>query len=200
MDSNENLEMSPGWFRAIKIPRLDGQNGGDVYRENIQTCGGIPTGFANPETVCPANIGNDDMAYWAARGCYATEPGNKVGPTDQGITALIARDSGAQWLNGVIVNSLFNPATRSPRVVPIGVIDINHFMAQNPSGANGVLKMVNIYGFFIEGMGDVEPDGTMTLKNGGKAVIGRIMTIPGLGAGGQVPTTATFLNQVILVR
>ena len=84
-------------------------------------------------------------------------------------------------------------------MVPIGVIDINHFMAQDPNGANGVLKMVNIYGFFIEGMGDVNADGTMELKNGGKAVIGRIMTIPGLGAS-QLTSTSTFLNQVILVR
>ena len=38
---------------AIKIPRLDGQNGGDVYRENIQTCGGMPTGYRQPGDRLP---------------------------------------------------------------------------------------------------------------------------------------------------
>jgi Putative Flp pilus-assembly TadE/G-like len=203
-DTNTNSTVSPGWFRAIRIPRLDGQNGGDVYRENIQTCGGLPNSYASPDTVCPNNIGNDDMAFWAARGCYATEPGNKVGPTAQGIEALIARDPGASWsggTGGTVVGSTYSPATSSPRVVPIGVIDINHFMSQDPSGANGVLKMVNIYGFFIEGMGEVYADGTMEVKNGGKAVIGRIMTIPSTGTGfATVPTAAAFLLKIILVR
>ena len=81
-----------------------------------------------------------------------------------------------------IVGSTFSPATSSPRVVPIGVIDIDDFLSQDPSGANGVLRMVNIYGFFIEGMGDVDPaTGPMTLSPGGHAVIGRIMTIPSMG-------------------
>jgi hypothetical protein len=64
-----------------------------------------------------------------------------------------------------------------------------------------VLKLVNIYGFFIEGMGDVNADGTMTLKSGGKAVIGRIMTLPSLGSGSStLPANASFLRQIILVR
>lgn len=201
-DTNTNAEVSPGWFRAIRVPRLDGLNGGSVYRDNIESCGGLPNGYAAPATVCPTNITNADMAYWATQGCYATEPGNMVGPTRQGIDTLVARDAGASWSNGGIVGSLFTPATSSPRVVPIGVIDINHFMAQDPNGANGVLKMVNIYGFFIEGMGDVDAQGNITCcSNSGKAVVGRIMTIPGLGSGSStIPTAASFLNRVILVR
>jgi hypothetical protein len=140
------------------------------------------------------------MAEWAAKGCYATEPGNKVGPTGQGIDTLLARDPGASWSNGTIINSAYG-ATGSPRVVPIGVIDINHFLAQDPNGANGVLKMVNIYGFFVEGMGDINADGTMTLNPAGKAVIGRIMTIPSTGMGNNtLPTASSFLLSVILVR
>ncbi len=206
-DSNENAELSPGWFRAIRIPRLDGQTGGDVYRENISTCGGLPNGYADPDTVCPTDIGNDDAAYWAQRGCYATEPGNMVGPTRQGIDDLVARDPGASWspsgpggMDGQVVGSNAANWWQSPRVVPIGVIDINSFMAQDPSGANGVLKMVNIFGFFIEGMGDVDAKtGAMTLNNGGKAVIGRILTIPGVGAS-KIKTNSTFMRSIILVR
>ena len=119
------------------------------------SCGGLPSSYAAPDTVCPTNIGNDDMAYWAERGCYATEPGNKVGPTRQGIDELLARDPGAVWGAAASRAAHSAPATSSPRVVPIGVMDIDDFLSQDPSGANGVLRMVNIYGFFIEGMGDV---------------------------------------------
>lgn len=201
-DTNTEAGVSSGWFRAIRLPRLDGQNGGDVYRENISTCGGLPSSYAEPGTVCPTNIGNDDMAYWAARGCYATEPGNKVGPTRQGIEELIARDPGASWsggIGGTVVGSAFSPVTKSPRIVPIGVIDIDHFLSQDPNGANGVLKMVNIYGYFIEGMGDINPDGSMALRAAGKAVIGRIMTIPATGAS-SLNNQSTFLRSIILVR
>jgi predicted aconitase with swiveling domain len=62
--------------------------------------------------------------------------------------------------------------------------------------------MVNIYGFFIEGMGDVDPvTGAMTLRANGKAVIGRIMTIPSMARGSSsLPNSASFLRSIILVR
>ena len=62
--------------------------------------------------------------------------------------------------------------------------------------------MVNIYGFFIEGMGDVdEVTGQMTLKASGKSVIGRIMTIPSMAPGtSSLPNSASFLRSIILVR
>jgi hypothetical protein len=203
-DSNSNSTVSSGWFRAIRIPRLDGQTGGNVYRDNITTCGGLPNGYWTPgaSANCPTNIGNADAAYWATQGCYATEPGNMVGPTGQGIADLVARDPSASYVPGTgIVGSSFSPSTSSPRVVPIGLIDINDFLAQDPNGANGVLKIVNIYGFFIEGMGVVNADGSMTLQNGGKAVIGRIMTVPSIGGGvSSLPASSSFLRKVILVR
>jgi Flp pilus assembly protein TadG len=195
-------QISSGWFRAIRIPRLDGQTGGNVYRSNIESCGGLPNGFASPTTVCPANIGNADAAYWATQGCYAVEPGNMVGPTGQGVDTLIARDPSATWGANGITGSNFSPATSSPRVVPIGVIDIDQYLAADPTGSNGIVKLVNIYGFFIEGMGDVDANGNVTCcSNGGKSVVGRIMTIPSIGTGtNTLASEASFLNQVILVR
>jgi Flp pilus assembly protein TadG len=193
--------VTAGWFRAIRVPRLDGQTGGDVYRSNIESCGGLPNGFATPGVPCPTNIGNDDAAYWANKGCYGVETGNMVGPTKQGIETLVAKDSSAQWSGSGIINSAFSPATSSPRVVPIGVLDIDAYLAADPTGSNGIVRLVNIYGYFIEGMGDVNADGTMTLNPSGKSVIGRIMTIPATGAGASIlPTEASFLRQVILVR
>jgi Flp pilus assembly protein TadG len=202
VDTNTNATVSAGWFRAIRLPRLDGQTGGNVYRDNITSCGGLPSSFASPDTECPATIGNADAAFWAERGCFATEPGNMVGPTAQGIDELVARDPGASWGAGGIVGSAFDPATSSPRVVPIGLLDIDNFLSQDPSGANGVLRLVNIYGFFIEGMGDVDVDtGAMSLAANGRSVIGRIMTIPSTARGSSsLPQSASFLRTIVLVR
>jgi hypothetical protein len=194
--------ISPGWFRAIRVPRLDGQTGGNVYNNNITSCGGLPNGFATPSTVCPASIGNADAAYWANLGCYRVEPGNMIGPTKQGVDDLVALDSSAQWSGSGIINSAFSPGTSSPRVVPIGVMDIDSYLAADPTGSNGIVRLVNIYGFFIEGMGDVQPNGTVTCcSSGGRAVVGRIMTIPSMGVGSStLPVQSSFLRQVILVR
>jgi len=194
--------VSSGWFRAIRLPRLDGgTSGANVYKDNITSCNGLPSSYAAPETVCPADIGVADEAYWAARGCYRVETGNMVGPTSQGIDDLYARDPGASYnaATKTIVGSAFSPATKSPRVVPIGVMNIDQYLAQDASGSNPVVRLENIYGFFIEGMGDVEADGSMTLKAGGKSVIGRIMTIPATGSS-KLTTTSSFLRSIILVR
>ena len=124
-----------------------------------------------------------------------------VGPTSQGIQTLIAKDSGASWdvATKTIVGSSKSPATKSPRVVPIGVMNVDQYLAQDPNGSTPVIRMENIYGFFIEGMGDVNPDGSMTLKASGKSVIGRIMTIPATGSS-KLITAASFLRTIILVR
>ena len=204
VDTNQTATVSSGWFRAIRIPRLDGQNGGNVYEDNITSCGGLPSGFAGPNTQpCPASITNSNAAYWATQGCFGTEPGNKVGPTTHGIEALIARDPTASYGASGIQNSAFDPPTSSPRVVPIGLLDVDSFLAQDPSGANGVLRLVNIFGFFVEGMGDVDPNtGAMTLASNGGAVIGRLMMIPGSARGGfsTLPENASFMRTIILVR
>jgi hypothetical protein len=192
--------ISSGWFRAINLPRADGQNGANVYRANIDSCNGLPSTYAEPGTVCPTSIGNDDLAYWAAHGCYAVETGNMIGPTRQGIEGLVAQDSGAYWSNGAIHGSLFSPPTKSPRVVPLGVLDINDYLSQDPSGSGGVLKMVNLYGFFIEGMGDTDAMGNITCcSSSGNDVVGRIMTIPATGSS-TIVSSASFLRSIILVR
>jgi hypothetical protein len=195
---------SPGWFRAIRLPRLDGcASGANCYNSNITSCNGLPSTYADPATVCPADIAIADEAYWASKGCYRVETGNMIGPTQQGIGDLIARDPGASYdaSNKKIVGSTFNPATKSPRVVPIGVMNVDNFFAQNPNGSNPVVRLENIYGFFIEGMGDVDKNtGAISCcSNGGKSVIGRIMTIPATGSS-RLNNSSSFLRSIILVR
>ena len=65
-----------------------------------------------------------------------------------------------------------------------------------------MIRLVNIYGFFVEGMGDVDvATGAMTLNANGRSVIGRIMTIPAMSSGSStLPNEASFLRTIILVR
>jgi Flp pilus assembly protein TadG len=199
--------ISSGWFRTIDLPRADTtQLGNNTVQSNILTCNGLPSSFAGPTTVCPTDIPTNwaDTAYWAARGCYRVQTGATVGSTRNTVQDLMARDSGASWVNGQgIVGSSFDPPSRSPRVVPIGVMDIDSYMAANPTGQNGVLRMVNIFGFFIEGIGDIDRNTGQIIfpSNNGQAVIGRIMTLPSTAVGNSsLPNSASFLRTILLVR
>ena len=198
-------EISSGWFRTLDLPRADTtQLGNNTVQNNILTCNGLPSSFASPDTVCPASIPNnwEDTAYWAARGCYRVQTGATVGSTRNSIEALMARDPNARWSNGDITGSTFDPGATSPRVVPVGVMDIDWYLSHDPTGNNGVLRMVNIFGFFIEGMGNVDRNtGAITLAANGQSVIGRIMTLPATATGNStLPGNASFLVTVRLVR
>lgn len=198
-------EISSGWFRTLDLPRADTtQLGNNTVQNNVLSCNGLPASFADPTTVCPASIPNtwEDTVYWAARGCYRVQTGATVGSTRNSIEALIARDPGATWSNGSISGSQSDPPASSPRVVPVGVMDIDWYLSQDPTGNNGVLRMVNIFGFFIEGMGNVDRDtGAITLAANGQSVIGRIMTLPATASGNStLPGNASFLVTVRLVR
>ena len=198
-------EISSGWFRTLDLPRADTtQMGNNTVQNNILTCNGLPASFADPTTVCPASIPNnwEDTALWAARGCYRVQTGATVGSTRNSIEALLARDAGAAWSNGGITGSQADPPSASPRVVPVGVMDIDWYLSQDPTGNNGVLRMVNIFGFFIEGMGNVDRDtGAITLAANGQSVIGRVMTLPATASGNStLPGNASFLVTVRLVR
>jgi Flp pilus assembly protein TadG len=198
-------EISSGWFRTLDLPRADTtQLGNNTVQSNILTCNGLPSSFASPQTVCPISIPNNwtDTAYWAARGCYRVQTGATVGSTRNSIQSLIALDPSAQWSNGGITGSQFDPPASSPRVVPVGVMDIDWYLSQDPTGNNGVLRMVNIFGFFIEGMGDVNrTTGAITMASNGQSVIGRVMTLPAEAIGASaLPGNASFLVTVRLVR
>jgi predicted aconitase with swiveling domain len=81
-------------------------------------------------------------------------------------------------------------------------MDIDWYLSQDPTGNNGVLRMVNIFGFFIEGMGNVDRNtGAITMAANGSSVIGRIMTLPAEATGAStLPGNASFLVTVRLVR
>jgi hypothetical protein len=172
--------LSSGWFQPLDLIMSDGStaSGGADYRANIGGCSGHI--YAIGDTI-------------------ATEQGNMIGPTSQGVGDLVAKDPNAIWdqatqsvtnscAPGVCPDGLWH--ARSPRIVAIPLFNIDSFFAGSPNGKTTV-TISNIMGFFVEGMGGA----------GNKDVIGRLVAIPGITTnGGTVDATSAFLQKVILVR
>jgi hypothetical protein len=184
--------------------------GAEAYGENIISCSRKPVRINDPTAdPCPTDANQlgtwEEKVDWAAKGCVRVQTGTMQGPTTQNVADLVARDSGASWgwnaeleAYGVVGSDF----AESPRIVPVAVFDIDNYLAMNPSGSGGVVRIVNIFGFFIEGMGDYnDATGEMELKNGGKAVIGRLMKFSGSGNGSvTLHETASFSKIIVLVR
>jgi hypothetical protein len=172
--------ISSGWFQSLALPNADGSpsSGGSDYRNNIANC--------NPNIFQIGDV-------------IPTEQGNMVGPTNQGIDDLVAKDPGASWNTstntlqgscapGVCPDGQYH--ARSPRIVPVVLFDVDSFFQGSPNGKTSV-TISNIMGFFVEGMGGP----------GNKYVLGRLAAIPGLSkAGSNVDETASFMRHVMLVR
>ena len=167
--------IAPGWFLPIDLPRADGhETGGSSYRENIASCNGTVFGIGSSLT---------------------NEPGNMIGPTKQGVNALIALDPGAHWdstrnsgKGGVAGGCMAaGSCTLSPRMVALPVFNVDEYAAGKASGRQDIV-IVNILGFFIERMQ-------------GNDVVGRLTHYPGmLGPGATVGPGSAFDRTVILVR
>ena len=214
-DAPGNSAVSSGWFRSLDLPRVDtGNLGGDAYGDNIVSCNGYPVSIAAPDLVCPdagALTSHEDKVYWAERGCVRVQTGIIQGQTISGIETIFNRDPGARWnpgMNGGAGGIAGSCCTPSPRIVPIAVMDIDQYLSTNPTGSGGVVKIVNIFGFFIEGMGDVDANGNIIFDPGAPlqqqnhVVIGRIMTLPGLALSGgpAIHQNSAFLRTILLVR
>jgi hypothetical protein len=177
--SQEETQVSSGWFLALRL--LDSTGGAD-YNWNIKNCNGttVSVGDALP---------------------LDTEPGNKVGPTRQGvesdIDSLVNKDPNATWNDdyfgpgqGAVISPNFGP-NQSPRIVPIPVFNVDEYLATGPSGMSTIVVR-NILGFFIEGM----------CPDNNKQVCGRLTSIPGDFAtgGGTVSGPSSFIKKIVLIR
>ena len=125
---------------------IAGITGGDEYRWNIDNCNQHIMHYNDP---------------------LVQEPGAMEGPTIQGIEALIARDPGAYWDEGVndIRGSRF--AGQSPRVFPIPLYDPIFYDSGKRNGRTADLRVANWIGFFAE-------------ESVGNGVWGRIIPIGGI--------------------
>jgi hypothetical protein len=155
LKADNSTKVAPSFYNPW---RIGNSTGAADYRENIAECN---------TSVIPIGADMDP------------EPGNMVGPTQQGVNDLIDKDPHAYWDDGCncVKGSAFG--TKSPRVAIIPVYDPVHYATGQQSGATASLKIANYIGFFLEGM------------QGGE-VIGRITPVAGvlLGTAGPAPQGA----------
>jgi hypothetical protein len=126
---------------------MGGDTGGSSYEWNIANC-------------------NTTVMGWGD--LLLMEPGNMVGPTDQGVDELLAKDPDAYWDSGT--NSPVSTVHPSPRVVAIPLYDPQYYDTGKLGGRTADLKVANYIGFFIE-------------RRQGNNVYGRITPIGGLMKG-----------------
>ncbi|HEU4647488.1 MAG TPA: pilus assembly protein TadG-related protein [Gemmatimonadales bacterium] len=126
--------------------RYPGDAGGDDIRKNIcgPACGG---------TCSSAQVNTP----------YRIEPGNKLGPTKQGVEDLIALDPNARWVppqydgsgnlvpgTGLVTGSNAPNWVDSPRVIVVGFFDPNQVRGgQGPGNLN--ISFNNFAYLFLEG-------------------------------------------------
>lgn len=167
--------LSPGHFLPIDLPLPpDGgctnPTGGACYRYNIASCNGNVIAIGDSLTL---------------------EPGNMIGPTQQGVSQLIALDPTA-WFdtatNTVQGSCAPSCAPLSPRIVAIPVFDTEAYDLGKASGRTDV-TIANILGFFVASMQ-------------GNTVVGYLTTIPGLltGGGPGVGNGSAFQRVSLLIR
>lgn len=171
--------ISAGNFRAIDLPGACSGGGGSLYQCNIENC-----------SLTPLKVG--DMVD--------TEPGGMVGPTDKGVSNLIAGDT-AVWMcsNGTVAPSTVDCAgypsnANTKRLIPVAAFDVQNWMEQvaadeTKKSGKHPLKIQRILGFFIEGVTN-------------KEVRGRFTHLPATGGIGNpnIVDSANFLRTIILVR
>ena len=176
MGNQNDFQFATGWFAPLA---LFDSTGGKDYKNNIKGCVGTMY-----------QIGQDIEVD--------TEPGLKVGPTEQAVEgdvdSIVKKDPYAYWdttLNppyGGVANS--NSAV-SPRIVAVPLVDPDA-MAQFQKGGRTTVPISNIMGFFVEGY-----------DNSAKSVIGRLVTTAGLmqvGSGTPIGGQSSFLQAIILIR
>ena len=85
-----------------------------------------------------------------------------VGPTVQGVQALIDQDPNAQWDTSCkcVKNSAFG--TNSPRVFPIPLYDPGYYASGKLNGRDADFKVANFLGFFVDSLSGNSVQGHIT--------------------------------------
>lgn len=194
--------IAPGLYHPVVINPDEGP-GGNNYRDNIELCDDyvhtIPNDPSDPPYVLDF------------------EPGNMIGPTRQGIIALMGTDDQASWFDpdgpggtpGYPVNTCMQTGTCigldgeftgiSPRWLGVPLFNPDEYDYGRASGRQTV-EIVDIIGLWLEGFcsnaGITCPPGSS-----GNDILAYMTHYPSLAAGdlsGDV--NSSFLRTVILVR
>jgi len=136
--AGNQLSIQPSFYYSWKMPN---DIGGNFYRDNIAQCN------------------QDVITYDPNNPYYMTqEPGDKQGPTVQGINDLIARDPDTSWDSTCkcLINSRFTG--QSPRVFPIPLFNPWYYATGKANGRPASFELANFLGFYAD---YVEANGTI---------------------------------------
>ncbi|MEW5773579.1 MAG: pilus assembly protein TadG-related protein [Thermodesulfobacteriota bacterium] len=136
--------VAPGQYSAVDLPPVnkgDPVTGAAEYKENIAGCTGSNTVLVELD---------DELCL---------EPGNMVGPTDQGLRQLLAQDPYAAWddASGSITGSDFPDPLNSPRVGIVAFYDPRY----PPTSGRNTLRVYQLGAVFIE---NVQGQGVITAR------------------------------------
>ncbi len=135
LHASQGTNISPSMYFSLA---MTGDTGGSDYDWNIANC-------------------NHSIYHWGDP--LVQEPGNMVGPTIDGVTALIARDPNAYWdeATNTIQGSAFGSGAcgcgndrQSPRVFPIPLFDPDYYDQGHQTGRVASLRTANWIGYFVE--------------------------------------------------
>ncbi len=119
---------NPSFYYSWKMP---GDTGGSFYRDNI------------------ANCNTSVISYSAEKPVYMTqEPGDKSGPTLQGIQDLIDKDPDAKWNTDCLC--VKSPLGTSPRVFPIPLFNPQYYAEGKANGRGASFMLANFLGFYAD--------------------------------------------------
>jgi hypothetical protein len=198
-DNAGNLLSNPDIYIPIDQPGYTGYNM-DRDKGTLVTLKPNNTNKTAPSMYDPWAIPPNTGSNWYSNnisGCntyiqpigdlMTLEPGNQVGPTNQGTQALIDRDPNAHWdtFCSCVRGSAFGV---SPRVGIIPVYDPVYYETGKHNSRNASLKVANWIGVFVESVG-----------NGGQ-VTGRIAPIGGLVKSNGPLAPGAFPRAIRLVQ
>ena len=143
--AGQGNQINPSFYFSLA---MTDDTGGQDYRWNIANC-------------------NHSIYHWGDP--LVQEPGDKQGPTIQGVQQLIDRDPGASWNTSTnnVDNSSYGDR-QSPRVFPIPLFDPDYYNSGKELGRTATLRVANWIGFFVEYIGN------------GSEIHGRIIPIGGI--------------------
>jgi hypothetical protein len=201
--------LSSGWAMELDLDNAAANGGGAAYGANIVGCTSDKVAIAPPGTTCTlvnTQAGCVDVRTGAQAGDNHNSPGKPLGQ-------LIGQDATATWSDGPsgdyhtgVVNSSQSP---SARIVPVAVFDTAQYQAAvdagTYNGTNGIIRVVNILGFFVEGTcaDNFYKEPYLNCPNGGSgqdAIVGRLMNYPGIALASGGTVAGAFGQQIILVR
>jgi len=158
-------QMNPSFYFSWK---MSNDVGGDFYRENIANC--------NTEILTY----DPDNPYLMVQ-----EPGDKHGPTVQGIQELIDKDPNAIWDSrcNCIKNSGY--AGQSPRLFPIPLFNPEYYADGKKNGRGASFELANFLGFFV-----------VSVENNGR-IHGIIASVSGMVNPNAGPTAVNMFPKAI---